>query len=287
MRFIHALLLAGIAHSAYASEKLTFKTDLEKLEREKAAQIGVAIVDPQGEIVAGHRTAQRFAMCSTFKFPLAALVFERIDSGTERGDRKLSYGPDMIVEWSPATERFLASGHMTVLEAAQAAVQLSDNGATNLLLREIGGPAAMTQYFRKIGDSVSRLDRKEPEMSDNTPGDLRDTTTPIAMARTVAKVLYGGALTSTSTHTIERWLIGNQTGDATLRAGFPKDWVVGEKTGTCANGGRNDIGFFKAQERDYAVAVYTTAPKLSAVERDELVASVGQVITQLILSTDK
>nr|EKV9767286.1 GES family class A beta-lactamase [Pseudomonas aeruginosa]EKV9767288.1 GES family class A beta-lactamase [Pseudomonas aeruginosa] len=37
----------------------------------------------------------------------------------------------------------------------------------------------------------------------------------------------------------------------------------------------------------YAVAVYTTAPKLSAVERDELVASVGQVITQLILSTDK
>ncbi|MGI1582839.1 GES family class A beta-lactamase, partial [Raoultella ornithinolytica] len=48
MRFIHALLLAGIAHSAYASEKLTFKTDLEKLEREKAAQIGVAIVDPQG-----------------------------------------------------------------------------------------------------------------------------------------------------------------------------------------------------------------------------------------------
>ncbi|HBO0574370.1 TPA: serine hydrolase, partial [Pseudomonas aeruginosa] len=152
---------------------------------------------------------------------------------------------------------------------------------------EIGGPAAMTQYFRKIGDSVSRLDRKEPEMSDNTPGDLRDTTTPIAMARTVAKVLYGGALTSTSTHTIERWLIGNQTGDATLRAGFPKDWVVGEKTGTCANGGRNDIGFFKAQERDYAVAVYTTAPKLSAVERDELVASVGQVITQLILSTDK
>ncbi|WP_223948156.1 serine hydrolase, partial [Aeromonas caviae] len=175
MRFIHALLLAGIAHSAYASEKLTFKTDLEKLEREKAAQIGVAIVDPQGEIVAGHRTAQRFAMCSTFKFPLAALVFERIDSGTERGDRKLSYGPDMIVEWSPATERFLASGHMTVLEAAQAAVQLSDNGATNLLLREIGGPAAMTQYFRKIGDSVSRLDRKEPEMSDNTPGDLRDT----------------------------------------------------------------------------------------------------------------
>nr|3NI9_A Chain A, Beta-lactamase GES-2 [Pseudomonas aeruginosa]3NI9_B Chain B, Beta-lactamase GES-2 [Pseudomonas aeruginosa]3NIA_A Chain A, Beta-lactamase GES-2 [Pseudomonas aeruginosa] len=269
------------------SEKLTFKTDLEKLEREKAAQIGVAIVDPQGEIVAGHRMAQRFAMCSTFKFPLAALVFERIDSGTERGDRKLSYGPDMIVEWSPATERFLASGHMTVLEAAQAAVQLSDNGATNLLLREIGGPAAMTQYFRKIGDSVSRLDRKEPEMNDNTPGDLRDTTTPIAMARTVAKVLYGGALTSTSTHTIERWLIGNQTGDATLRAGFPKDWVVGEKTGTCANGGRNDIGFFKAQERDYAVAVYTTAPKLSAVERDELVASVGQVITQLILSTDK
>lgn len=87
MRFIHALLLAGIAHSAYASEKLTFKTDLEKLEREKAAQIGVAIVDPQGEIVAGHRMAQRFAMCSTFKFPLAALVFERIDSGTERGSK--------------------------------------------------------------------------------------------------------------------------------------------------------------------------------------------------------
>ena len=107
------------------------------------------------------------------------------------------------------------------------------------------------------------------------------------MARTVAKVLYGGALTSTSTHTIERWLIGNQTGDATLRAGFPKDWVVVGENWYLRQRGPERHWFFKAQERDYAVAVYTTAPKLSAVERDELVASVGQVITQLILSTDK
>ncbi|MBR7304457.1 serine hydrolase, partial [Klebsiella pneumoniae] len=77
------------------------------------------------------------------------------------------------------------------------------------------------------------------------------------------RLLYRGDLKSASTQSIERWLIGNETGDATLRAGFPKDWVVGEKTGTCANGARHDIGFFKAQERDYAVAAYTTAPKLS------------------------
>ena len=59
---------------------------------------------------------------------------------------------------------------------------LSDNTAANLLLELLGGPSAVTQFARALGDEMTRLDRKEPDVSEATPGDPRDTSTPAAMA---------------------------------------------------------------------------------------------------------
>jgi len=64
-----------------------------------------------------------------------------------------------------------------------AAIEHSDNTAANLLLRTVGGPAAVTAYLRALGDPVTRLDRNEPALNEAKPGDVRDTTTPSALAR--------------------------------------------------------------------------------------------------------
>ena len=272
------LLLFIVCQASPAKGQADLSSDVAELEKSHSAKIGVALFDKDGRFLGGHRANERFAMCSTFKLPLAALVLSRIDRGEENAERRLHYDSNMIVEYSPAAERYLPTGYMTVLEAAQASVQLSDNGTANLLLREVGGPPGVTRYFRDLNDLTTRLDRKEPEMSSNIPGDMRDTTTPTAMGKTVSHVLYGEALKPSSASLLKRWLIGNQTGDSTLRAGFPKDWVVGEKTGTCSNGGRNDIGFFAVDGREYVVAVYTTAPSFTPEGRNELVASTARVI---------
>ncbi len=278
MKPLILLALFVVSQTAVGKNNIDLSPGIAELEKENTAKIGVALFDKEGHFLGGNRANERFAMCSTFKLPLAALVLSRIDRGQESADRRLSYDSNMIVEYSPAAEKYLPTGYMTVMEAAQASVQLSDNGTANLLLREVGGPPGVTRYFRDLGDSISRLDRKETEMSSNISGDIRDTTSPAAMGKTISQILYGGALKPPSVLQLKRWLIGNETGDNTLRAGFPKEWIVGEKTGTCSNGGRNDIGFFVVDGRDYVVAVYTTAPSLTPDKRDDLVASIARVI---------
>lgn len=75
---------------------------------------------------------------------------------------------------------------------------MSDNTAGNLLLEIVGGPTGLTQFLRKIGDNVTNMNRWEPELNKALPGDIRDTTTPEAIASTLSKLLMGEVLSEHS-----------------------------------------------------------------------------------------
>lgn len=279
MKLITFLCLTIITGNAFADN--VFAKKIQALEKDSNSTVGVALVRKSGELVAGYNQQQRFAMCSTFKLPLAALTLSRIDSGQEKPDRKLRYDAHFVEEYAPATQRYLASGYMTVAEANQASLQLSDNSAANLLLREAGGPPALTEYFRHLGDNTSRLDRTEPTLNTNLPDDRRDTTTPIAIAEVTAKVVFGEALSPASKLTLQRLLIGNTTGDKVIRAGLPTSWIIGDKTGSCERGGRNDVAFFTTNHGEsYVLAVYTNTEHLTGEQRDVLIAAVAKVATE-------
>lgn len=134
-------------------------------------------------------------------------------------------------------------------ELARATQVTSDNTAANLLLRELGGPEAITAFWRLMGDQVSRLDRIEPALNFVPVTEYRDTTTPEAMARNVASLLYGDVLPEAERTVLRQWLIDTQTGLNRVRAGIRTDkgWVVGDKTGTAFADGMGslyvDIGF--------------------------------------------
>lgn len=121
---------------------------------------------------------------------------------------------------------------MRIVDLAQAAQTTSDNVAANLLMRQLGGPTGVTTLLRELGDTQTRLDRWEPEMNLVTPGEVRDTTTPQAMAHTVHRLFDGDTLSPASTDLLRQWMIATTTGKARLRAGLPGDWIVGDKTGT-------------------------------------------------------
>jgi beta-lactamase class A len=88
---------------------------------------------------------------------------------------------------------------------------------------------------------VTRLDRREPELNGNDPGDERDTTTPRAMGTLINRILGGGALASASRERLVSWMQASVTGKERLRAGLPREWVVGDKTGTGNRGACNDV----------------------------------------------
>lgn len=220
-----------------------FAEAIRAIEARTGGRVGVAVLDTATGRRFGHRGDERFAMCSTFKFILSAAVLHAADARRLRMDRAVPVTRRDIVSHSPITEKHVGRT-MTVAALCHATITTSDNGAANLLLGLVGGPAGVTRFVRTLGDRVTRLDRMEPMMNDVGDDDPRDTTSPTAMLGTMHALLFGRTLTPAARRTLTGWMIANTTGDTRLRAGLPKGWRVGDKTGTADRGKNNDIGVF-------------------------------------------
>ncbi|HWM61396.1 MAG TPA: class A beta-lactamase [Rhizomicrobium sp.] len=259
-----ALLLPSFAHAADAS--------IAALEKQSGARIGVAALDTGSGKRIAWRANERFVMCSTFKLSLAAATLTRADRGAEHLDEMIHYDKSVSLGVSPATLRNVAQG-MTVGALCEAAVIYSDNGAANLLLERLGGPAAMTRFWRSIGDTMTRLDNNEPKL--NIPDGARNTTAPAAMLGNLKTLLLGEALSAASRARLLGWMQASTTGAGRLHAGLPPAWQWGDKTGTsdARYGLVNDIGIATIPGRSPILMVAYT-------ERsdEKTVAAIGNIL---------
>ena len=269
---------AGVARAAGGLPD-TFTADLARIELENGGRLGVAVQDTGSGARAGHRDGERFPMCSTFKLLAAAAVLKRVDGGQERLDRRIVFAASDIVVNSPVTKERIGDAGMTLAELCEAAMTVSDNTAGNLLLASLGGPQAITDYARTLGDTMTRLDRIEPDLNEAVPGDPRDTTTPQAMLGNVRQLVLGRALSAASKEQLTKWLRGNKTGDTRLRAGLPAGWLTGDKTGSGERGTTNDIGVVWPPGRaPIVVAIYYTETTATAEKRNAVLAAVGRAL---------
>lgn len=249
-----------------------------RIEVASGGRLGVEVLDTGTGARAGHRNDERFPMCSTFKMLAAAATLARVDAGKETLDRRVQVTTADLLSYAPAAKEHVGKG-MTIAELCDAAVTLSDNTAANLLLASLGGPAALTDFTRTLGDSVTRLDRIEPELNEAVAGDPRDTTSPTAMLADLNATVLGTALSAGSRERLTAWLVGCRTGDKRLRAGLPQGWRVGDKTGTGNNGTANDIAvIWPPQRAPLVLTVYLTGTPASAAERDATHAAVARAV---------
>jgi beta-lactamase class A len=253
-----------------------------KIEADSGGRLGVGLLDTGTGATAGHREDELFPMCSTFKLLCAAAILARVDTGKEQLARRIPVKSADLLDYAPVTKQHTGSD-MTVAELCEAAVTLSDNTAANLLLASMGGPSAITEYARAIGDGITRLDRTEPELNTAEAGDARDTTTPKAMARNLHTLTIGTALSSASREQLNNWLVGCKTGDAKLRAGLPKDWRIGDKTGSGSHGTRNDIAVVWPTSRaPVMITVYLTQTTTDEDKRNAIFAAIGKTVAATI-----
>ena len=268
---------------AWATSDVDANTALAELESRHGGRLGVAALDLGTGSRTERRADERFAMCSTFKMLAAALVLARVDRGEERLARHVVFAADELVTYSPFTEKRVGPPGMTVAELCEAALTLSDNTAANLMLASFGGPAALTAYARSIGDTITRLDRIEPDLNEATPGDPRDTTTPAAMLGNLRRLVLGNALSPESRSRLTSWLVANKTGDARLRAGLPKDWRVGDKTGSGDHAVTNDVAVAWPPGRaPLLLSAYYSESSASADQRNAVLADLARIIVARI-----
>ena len=277
--------LAAKQSPRLSAQAKAIESELAAIERSVDGRLGVAILDLETGMRAGHRAGERFPICSTFKLMLAAQVLARVDHNQERLDRRIVFGADRIERYAPVASKHIGEPGMTIGALCDAIVTMSDNTAANLLLDTVNGPAGFTAFMRQLGDTVTRLDRNEPSLNEAIPGDPRDTTTPLAMLGNVQAVLLGDALSAASRARLLAWGVGNRTGDARLRAGVPRAWRVADKTGTGERGTTNDIGLLWPQDRaPIVVTAYLTQTEAPERARDAAIADIARAISKHLAS---
>ncbi|MDB5595741.1 MAG: beta-lactamase [Hyphomicrobiales bacterium] len=276
-----ATAMPRMMRRAVGAPLLDLNRRLDEIERKSTGRLGVAILDINTGHSFSHQGDDLFPMCSTFKLLACAAILNMVDRRTTSLDKRIAYTRSDLVINSPITEARLKEGALTIADLCAAAMTVSDNTAGNLLLRELGGPTAITAYARAIGDSKTRLDRIEPDLNEAATGDSRDTTTPNAMLGNIQQLIFGEALSKPSRTQLQDWMLANRT--SRLRAGFPNYWRVADKTGSGENGTTNDVGVFWPVGHDpFIVSVYLTGASPAAEVRSAIIAEVGRAIASTI-----
>ena len=280
------LLLIGSNQDTFARTPNTVQENFSKLESKYGGRLGISVLNPANNHFIQYRSHEHFPMCSTSKIMPIALVLKHSMQNRKFLQTKIFYTEHDIVSHSPVTQHHINNG-MTVEELCEAVMRKGDNTAVNLLIKELGGVEKINNFARSIGDNNFRLDRLETNLNTAIPGDLRDTSTPFSMQKTLYKLLTGDVLGAIQKEKFENLLKSNTTGTKRIRAGIPSNWIAGDRTGTCAFGTTNIIGVvWPPNHKPIFIAIYFTRNTKDVAPCEDIIASATQIIVKEFASLD-
>ncbi|MEV0463713.1 class A beta-lactamase [Nocardia tengchongensis] len=247
---------------------------LRNLEQQHGARAGVFVIDTGTGRTVGYRQDERFTFNSTFKGLACGALLRAHPLQTGFFDQVIHFTADKLVSASPVTSTRVDTG-MTVTELCDAAITRSDNTAGNQILELLGGPQALNDFLRGLGDQTTHMDRWEPDINTDIPGDDRDTSTPAALAEDYRRLVLGDVLAQPERTQLTAWLLANTTGDARICAGLPADWKTGDKTGSGDYGTANDVAVTwpAGGAAPLVIVVLTVKPDKAAEYDNPLVAA--------------
>ncbi|GHA78906.1 beta-lactamase [Formosimonas limnophila] len=251
---------------------------IKQEELKHNARIGVVVLNHERQTLIDYKGNERFPMNSTFKAFLCAAVLKKVDEHSLSLNEAIKFDKRNLITYSPVVETIL-SGTTNPSELCNATLTYSDNTAANLLLSSIGGPLEFNRFMRSINDQTTRLDRKEPELNEATPGDLRDTTTPLAAAKSLHSILLSDALQPLSKTQLTQWMMQNKVADALLRKALPENWKIADRTGAGGHGSRSIIAaVYPPDQKPMIIAIYITQTSANTQETNDIIANIGDSI---------
>ncbi|MFJ8441638.1 class A beta-lactamase [Kitasatospora griseola] len=277
-----AALLAGCAHpptpvprpdppAASTASAASVADSFQQLEQRFGARLGVYVLDTGSGREITHHADERFAFASTFKALAAGALLRRASDADL--DKVVTYRQADVLKWAPVTSQHVDTG-MTLRDLLAASLDYSDNTAANLVTAEVGGPAAVQQALRDLGDLTTRVDRTEPTLNESAPGDTRDTSTPRALAGDLRQYVLGDVLPAERRRLLTDLMLANTTGGPYIRAGVPAGWKVADRTGNADHGTRNDIAVAwpDGGRSPVVIVVLSDRSRPDAASDDELIA---------------
>lgn len=269
---------SSVASSPAAATDRAAAAGLAAIEHRHHARLGVYAMDTGTGQTVSYRPDERFAHCSVFKALEGGVLFRReSDAGLAH---LLHYSAADMEEYSPITRQHMGTG-MTERQLVAAAMDYSDNTAANVLLHRLGGPHGLQSALRALGDRTTHNDRPEPGVNEAEPGDVRDTSTPRALATDLRRFALGSVLRPDRREEYTALLKKNTTGGPFIRAGVPQGWTVGDKTGNGWYGTRNDIAvLWPPKGAPIVLAVLSDRGRKDARSDDTLIADATRAVVE-------
>lgn len=274
-----AAALTMIHSSPLEAQNDTILKAVHSAETTLGARVGVAIYDAADGKSWLYHANDRFPMASTYKTLACAALLE---AGLMT--HRVVVGKDDIQSYAPVTKTMVGQS-VSASDLCAITLRTSDNTAANKVIEVLGGPSSVTGYLRTIGDKTTRLDRLEPDLNESQPGDMRDTTTPQAMAETIRKLLLGTALDPMARDQLTEWMIADDIAGSLLRAAIPADWRIADKTGGGGHGTRGIVAvIWPPKHEPVAVVIYLTETEASMEARNAAIADIGKAIVAQLLN---
>ena len=248
------------------------------LENRHGGHIGIAVMHTSSQSLWDYRGHTRFPLMSTFKTLACAKLLADVDQKKQKMTTETMITRESLVTYSPVTES-LTGQTITMEQACEATMSTSDNTAANLVLAGIGGPQQLTDFLRSTGDNITRLDRIEPELNDAHPGDNRDTTTPLAITKTLNQLILEDTLSDASRVKLQKWMMGNKVADNLLRSILPAQWSIADRSGAGDHGSRGITAIiWSSQQQPVIVSIYMTGTNASFEERNQIIVEIGKAV---------
>lgn len=251
---------------------------IEKVESRVSARIGVAVYDTATNEMLSYKGDERFPMMSTFKtLACANLLYDSENEGLDL-ESKVRVESNELIAWSPITKEFVGKD-ISLKDACTATMEMSDNTAANIVLAGIDGPNGLTEFLRSTGDNKTRLNHIEPDLNHARPGDVRDTTTPNTMVKTLNDLVYGNVLSEASKAQLKTWMKDNKVSDGMIRSILPDGWNIADRSGAGAYGSRAITAIVWSETRaPLIISISLTETELTIPERDTVINEIGELI---------
>lgn len=282
------LLLASLMLSCSPRRNSdTLESQLREYVEDKDAVIGIAVITHTSDTVAMNGD-MRMPMMSVYKFPIALAVAERCrQEGTGFDDPVTITSADMHRDtYSPMRAKYgdIDSARITLRELLVYSLQQSDNNASDILLRHIGGAKVADSLVRSMGiDGISIL-WSEDDMHRDTTLCRENSATPIAMASLMAR--FDREYDDTLSRQLKLIMETCETGADRLPAPLTASGaVIGHKTGTgdLTPAGRisalNDAGYVHLPDGTrYSIAVFVADAAYGMAETEEIIAGISEIV---------
>lgn len=272
---------------APAVAQLPLRQQIRSIAADAHGKVSVACSLPDTPLNCNLDPNAHAPMQSVFKLPLAVAILHQVELGKFSLDQSTRFTPtDLILRkpYSPLQDKYPQAGvDVPLRELLEMTVSLSDNTASEILLRIAGGPLAVDDYIAFVGVTGFQLRDGERALHRDHSLQYRNWFEPQGAVRLLRAISDGRTLTAEHTSTLLSWMHSSRI-TTRLAGSLPKGTSVAHKAGTSDvdNGiaaATNDIGLITLPEgRQLAIAVFVTDSTAADVTRDKVIARICRTV---------